>query len=325
MSTSGYGLSQFESAYNPLSSGGSQRAQRIKLGALSFAYILHHVTAFTLCVANSVYIAGLSKMLFNYPNAFETWTYWRFWGLALFSTPLAFLTMYCVYQERKVAAMTAMRAAAKGEQSFSTTLDRTLARIVYAFVAFVFLLVGAYYVVTQTWDSIDAGQCTTQQCQGPNFKTTPTLGMWLVLIGGWAVIVLMIALFLLLLYIHAAARDLWAVNMSMSTGYLATLAAAIGNPIMNGLNHMGAAINDGLGLPVHAEVVASVPWEALEAHLDTMPAGSEPVHVGAAIFDVAIQQARDGPRTAPIASSRSHARRAPAPPPVIDDIDMGNF
>ncbi len=287
----GFGLSRYDSAYNPLSSKGGNL--RIKLGALSFVYVLHNITAMLLCASFSVYIAGLSKMLFNYANAFQTWTYWRFWGMAIFGTPLAFLSMFNAYQERKVASMTAATGS-----DISSTMDRTFSRIVYGMVTVVILLWGAYFMVTQTWISVDAGQCTSEQCMGPNLNTTPVLGMILVLAGGWAVIVFMIGLFLESLYIHAAARDLWTANHSVSSGFLATL------------NMMSAAIGDRLGIPVALEATYTIPFEDLQEHLDAMPLGAEPLIVSAAIGS-AIQAgvARQYERTEARANAQIGAQR----------------
>ena len=217
------GIENWNNPMNPFrSSSTGSTAQQIKVGALSMVYVVHWWAIFMFCAALSTYAAGLSSMLFNIQNSFETWTYWRYWGPLLFSTVLPFSMSYFLYQERK-----SMKPPTPGAL-VSSSWDRTWVRINYFFYTITILVLGAFWLVCIVWISVDAGQCTSDQCQGPNKQTTPCTAMILVLAGGWGCVVFVVIAFLASLYIHAAARDLWAANHSILGGGFLSL---MGEPI----------------------------------------------------------------------------------------------
>lgn len=220
---SGVGIQNWNNPFNPFrSSTQGSTAQQIKVGALSFVYVFHWFSILMFCLSLATLAAGLSSMEFNIQNAFLTWTYWRYWGLLIFSTMLPLSMAYFLYQERK-----SMKPPGQAT-TFSSSWDRTWVRINYFFYTVTLLVLGAFWLVCMIWISVDAGQCTSAQCQGWEKQVTPCRAMIMVLAGGWGCIVFVVIAFILSLYVHAAARDLWAANHSiLGGGFLSLMGAPI--------------------------------------------------------------------------------------------------
>lgn len=178
---------------------------RSATGALSIAYIIHHVLLlFVFPAALFIFIFGTGGTLTDPAKAYVTWDWWRIYGFAfvVFAIPFG---EYWLYQERKVAFSTSTPAA----MSF---YNRSQINIVWGIWMVMITVLGLWSAFLTIWLGVDDfGSCSSSPiCGGPSGGSTPSTGAIMLIVSMGLTALIFVVLFLGGLYVHSAARDAYA-------------------------------------------------------------------------------------------------------------------
>ena len=179
-----------------------------RTGALSIAYIVHHIILLLLLPsAVFLFAFGTGGTLIDPAKAYETWDWWRIYSFffVLFAPSFG---EFWLYQERKVAFSSNTAAAA----SF---YNRSQVNVVWGIWMVMVIALGAWSAfITIYVGAADLGDCANSPlCGGPSGSSTPSTGAILIIVGSGLATLLFIALFLGGLYVHSAARDAYAARI----------------------------------------------------------------------------------------------------------------
>ena len=242
-------------------------------GALSIAYIIHHIILlFLLPAAVFIFFFGTGGTLIDPAKAYDSWDWWRIYGFAfvLFVAPFG---EYWLYQERKVAF-------SSNSASAVSFYNRSQINIIWGIWMTMIVLLGVWATILTIWVGVaDFGDCAASAlCGGPSGGTTPSTGAIMIIVGMGVTSLLFIVLFLGGLYVHSAARDAYASRIAQYFPIASQIGAETGSSTADAVDpELQQWVHSVLSErpdPLVAGIESALQWVA-----DYMPAMGPQIHI----------------------------------------------
>lgn len=198
------------------------RGIELRGGVISVMYAVALVIAVILMPLSILAIAwGYGGTLINPAIAYVSWNWWRFYG-AYFVLIVPPLTVYWLYQERKVAM-----SGAAGTSAYS----RSQLQAVYFVFTVTIIILGAWITLLTVWIGIDdfASCSSSAFCAGTSAGSKPCPGAITAMVGLCLMSALTWLLLPISLYVHSAARDAYNARLSMFFPLSSQISADIGS------------------------------------------------------------------------------------------------